>query len=180
MGIESEYIAAVETMNAADFSHLEHIGCRREIVGGLLLELPPVGKLRAQTFKDGSWQPSNMGHPYHVSPTIDGDELTDIVAWSLSIPSKTFTRTGIGALIGADAISAARWNDEPVFAFTDPLEWLRGDCRGIAPLRYDAGLALALGCVDIIAQTPALARRIKSACAIPQPKISFVKLREAA
>jgi hypothetical protein len=177
--IEAEFCNSVAAMTAADFESLEALGAGREIVSGMFTEIPPVGTTKAQTFKDGSWQPSDHGKPHYVCSVIDGD-LIDLIAWGPSDPSKMYHRTGIATMIGIDAIAKARWADEPVFAFSDPLEWLRGDCRGVVPVRFDTDLAIALGSVDIVAQTPALARRIKSAFALPEPKISHMKLQEAA
>jgi hypothetical protein len=175
----AEYVAAVENMTAADLESLEANGCRPEIASGLLLDLPPIGKLRATIYRDGSWQPSDLGRPHYICAVLDGD-LIDLIAWKPSNPSMTFSRTGVSSLLNPEAVFQAYLAREPVFVFTDTLEWLRGDCNGIVPLRFDAGLAFHLGDAGLLCQTPELAHRIQATYGLGRPEITYLDTRKAA
>lgn len=177
--LEAEFCDAVAAMAAADFSDLEALGARREIVSGLFSAFPPVGKLKIQAFNDGSWQPHESGAPAYVTLVIENNNILDLIAWRPN--STTFTHTGFANLINPDAIATARWADEPIYLHSNPLGWLRADCVGAVPVRFDAGLALTLGSVSVVCDSAVLARKLSDACRIPQPKISYKKtLKEAA
>ena len=177
----AEYIAAVESMTAADIENLEAQGCRPEIISGLLVDpgISLLGKVCAITHTDGTWAPSDLGQWRYATPAIDGD-LIDLIAWQPSAPAKMFTRTGLASLVNVEAVMMAHYSAEPLFLHSNILSWFKADSVGAVPVRFDAGLALALGGVEVICDTPQLARKVAAACDIGRPKISYIRKMEAA
>jgi hypothetical protein len=95
----AEYTAAVAALSDKHIESLEGLGIPAEIASGILPDYPMVGVVQAMTHYCGLCTPHESGGPYYVCPCIDGDDITDIVAWRPGNPSKWWMRRGSAVLL---------------------------------------------------------------------------------
>jgi hypothetical protein len=114
-----------------------------------------------------NYAPEPGGRPALIVPYFEDGRLLDLVACSLATRTSR-TRNGICTALGMDAIDAARWNEEQVRLYTDPLEWLQHGRQGACVIDWRAARHVladvpAVDCND----NKALADRIDKAMRQP-------------
>jgi hypothetical protein len=154
------------------------------------LDAGGIGVARIETFRDGTYQPSEIGRPAFVLPCFDGPApsprdcviqdrrvppVIDLAAFCPRDPSRTWQRTGIATFLGQRAYDAARWHGWELRVYRDPMSWLRAgaELAGIVVLDWSAA-RLALRDVTMIAEDVDHARDldcIMTAAVYPSPRI---------
>ncbi len=152
-----------------------------------------AGVLPVHDCGDGLFEPQEDGKPAIILPVADeypisewpGDAspVYDLVAFIPSLPDKWFLRVGDGIVLGHRNIDKARpsiHGREPLEVFSTPLAWLQNGCRGVVFLQtgpiirtYVWGLG-----VQLIADTPELAKTLYDSLNAPFPELPKVCLRE--
>jgi hypothetical protein len=115
--------------------------------------------------------PDESGRSCLIVPSTEDGVLIDLVAMDLA-DRRLASRLGLAAVIGDDAVEAARENGWPLFVFDDVLTWLRGGSRGAVVVDWHRAAA-ALDGVSTIASSRQLAKQMHGATAQcwPRPNI---------
>lgn len=178
--LTDEYIAAVDAITDADIECLEDLGIPPEIASGLLPDYPVLGKARIETFdSDWSYQPVPDGDMHYLCPCANGlciedVDVIDLAAWRPSTGGKIWLRTGLGTVLNPSAQMTAYHAAEPLYIFSDVLNWLRGRCKGVVVLRWDKGLPFHLGTtVPLWCQTTAMASDMDKIFELDRPEILY-------
>lgn len=127
------------------------------------------------------YQPAADGEPAVIIAAESGGELVDLVAVRLS--DRTIaTRLGGAALLGEDAVEAARIHDHTLLIYRDPLHWLGAGCLGAAILDWGAVRWTLADVPRIKCATPHLEARIRHAFLQPVhlPALSSAEVHYAA
>ena len=126
------------SLNSRQCRQLEGLGVTREAA----LRAGGLGWARASTVGGRCYVPSPAGDVAIIQPVWAGPApsifqgvehpiLADLIAWRLEEPTFWHYRIGTpGAVLGADNLELAHAEGLPISFALNPLDWLRGDCRG--------------------------------------------------
>lgn len=126
-----------------------------------------------------TYQPSSDGDPAVVIAAEAGGELVDLVAVRLC-DRATATRLGVAAILGEDAVEAARLNGHTLLVYPDPLRWVWAGCLGVAILDWSCVRWALADVAKMKCTTPQLEERVRRAFLQPTHLPEFLPVRRAA
>ena len=85
-----------------------------------------------------------------IVPCLDGEVVTDLLAFAPADPCQWWLRCGEAAFVGADALERL-WLDEPLLIYSSPLDWLKANAphNGLVILDWSVARRL-IPDIDII------------------------------
>lgn len=123
-----------------------------------------------------TYQPAPGGDPAVIIAAEAGGELIDLVACRLA-DRAVATRLGVAAVLGEDAVEAARLHDRPLLIYKTPLHWVSAGCLGAVVLDWRAVPWALAGVSAITCATPLLEDQLRHAFAVSK---DFPEVRHAA
>ena len=97
------------------------------------------GVSRVRTYQDGSYEPAEDGVGAIIIAVIEHDELSDLLAFCTTDPSRWWLRLGLAVYLGEEHADYAALLHEPLRLFNSPLSWLRAGCDGAVVLDWRFG-----------------------------------------
>lgn len=127
------------------------------------------------------YRPAEHGDAAVVVAVEAGGELIDLAAVRLR-DRTTATRLGVAALLGEDAVEAARLHDHTLLVYRDPLTWLQAGCLGAVILNWRSVPWTLAGVSEIKCATSQLEEQVRLALTLPAdfPTITSPEVRHAA
>ncbi len=114
------------------------------------------------------YQPDESGITAAIVPAFEGSNIVDLVACSFG-SRQMRTRRGIAPLLGREWIEDDFLASQPLRVFDNALTWLRGKCRGIVILDWQAAPLLLREVPEFHCQSTATAQRLREAFEQPRP-----------
>ena len=114
------------------------------------------------------YQPDEGGKLAVIVPAFEHGRIVDLVACSFET-SQVRTRKGIASVLGHEWIDDAKLGLEPLKVFDDVFSWLRGRCRGVVVLDFDAAPRLLRDVPSLHCESPAMAQVLTETFGWPQP-----------
>ena len=103
-----------------------------------LTNLPlPMWGIATVTVDHEFYQPDEGGKLAVIVPVLDREQIIDLVACTFGT-LQVRTRKGVAPVLGHEWIDDAKLGLEPLKVFDDVLSWLRGRCRGVVVLDFEA------------------------------------------
>jgi len=162
----TEFAAYASAADTADFDNLIRAGVPEYVAWG---SPALIGAAWVETWGD-RWQPMDGGRRMLVTPVCAGYEPCelwpdDLLAWSIRSPERWFLRRGDVAILNVNEIARCETFEETLWIWRTPLDWMRGDRRGIVVLDWRGSdiWSWLVGVPAIAAQDEGLARRIERA-----------------
>jgi hypothetical protein len=114
-----------------------------------------------------------------IAPATEEGTVADLVSQDLET-GRLRSRLDVAALVGLDAVEAAKAHGLPLVVFRDLAQWIRSDCRGAVVIRWSRA-GEALDGVPAVLSTADLAARLHNATSKcwPRPVIAVPEARSA-
>jgi hypothetical protein len=114
----------------------------------------------------GYYAPDPAGRPAIIVPVADDGRLIDLAATGLA-SRRIAIRTGLGVILGQDALDRAVVDQVPLHLFRDPIEWLQHRGAGAVVLDWRAAAFILTDLAGIACTSALLAARIDKALRQP-------------
>lgn len=132
------------------------------------------------------YEPDENGTEHLILPVVEGGAVADLLAFRADKPERWWLRTGIGAVLGQDAIDKAEFfsdDDGPegsLRVYRSPLSWLRSECQGCCILDWRVAACRLAGVREVVAEDLGIGEKIERAFVAPRgPSISVLVRRAA-
>jgi hypothetical protein len=114
------------------------------------------------------YQPDEDGKLALIVPAFEHGRIVDLVACPFAT-RQVRTRKGIAPVLGHEWIDDAKLGLEPLKVFDDVFSWLRGRCRGVVVLDFDAAPRLLRDVPSLHCESQAMADCLIEAFEWPLP-----------
>jgi len=181
--LEAELFSAAGRVRQPHLDRLRALGVSSSTIARLGACHPPFGVVEAEAMSNGTYLPGE-GEPHIVQPVFQDGDLIDLVAWRSADPSRWWSRTGLGWIIGHDGPLTGGWvDDDGLTMHSTPLDWLRSGAAGVCVVDWDAEEVEWLRCFSTIrcdSQSLAAVLRRRLSRPRPLPRIATMEVRHAA
>lgn len=126
----------------------------------------PVWGLQSVTVESDHYAPDPAGRPAIIVPVAEDGRIFDLAATGLA-SRRTATRTGLGSILGRDALERALFRQATLHLFQDPIEWLQHRCAGAVVIDWRAAAFTLADLPAIACTTELLAARVDKALRQP-------------
>ena len=140
--LQAEMAAAALAMKLPALQHLAALGVPLEICGRLH-GAGDIGLARVSVGKGGLWDPEGAEQRLILAVRLHG-VLIDLLALSSSDRDSWALRTGVGSLLGQEALDEAFWaarfgiGGVTLALHATPFDWLMAGAAGVCVLDWDA------------------------------------------
>lgn len=124
------------------------------------------------------YKPETGGTLALILPVIEQERIVDLVSCTFT-SCRVRTRRGATAVLGPEWIDRARANGEPLKVFDDVFAWLRGRCRGVVILDWDAAGRLLRDVPTLHCESHAMVQVLTETFGWPQPDPPITDYRGA-
>jgi hypothetical protein len=126
----------------------------------------PLWGVESVAVEHGYYAPDPAGRPAIIVPVADDGRLIDLTATGLS-SRRIATRTGLGAILGQDALDRAMDHQVALHLFRDPIEWLQHRGAGAVVLDWRTAPFILTDLAGIACSSALLAARVDKALRQP-------------
>ncbi len=139
---------------------------------GLTLEGCPLWGVASVDADETFYQPDEEGILSAIVPAYEDvrgrPTIVDLVACNFATREMR-TRKGVATVLGHDLIENACLGCETLNVYDNALTWLRGKCRGVVIVDWQAASDLLRDVPGLCCESPATAQRLAAAFERPRP-----------